>query len=114
VREEPAGRIAAFLVPSLKLKNRDEHGQALEESVHRYLLDTFGGYTAAAGNIFGFWKDAAGRESYGEHKRYEVGLKDESKLPELKRFLAKLARDMDEQCLYLQTGDEASFIYGGD
>jgi hypothetical protein len=98
-------------VPSLKLKERDQDGRTLEDTIHRYLLDTFGGYTAAAGNIFGFWKDDSGRESYGEHKRYEVGLIDEKRLPELKAFLSRLAGDMSEECIYLQTGEEASFVF---
>lgn len=112
VREEPIGRPAAFLVPSLKLKQRGDDGQPLEETLHRYLLQTFGGYTAAAGNIFGYWKDKSGKEFYGEHRRFEVGLLDEDKLPELKRFLAGFADQMGEQCIYLQAGEEALFVYG--
>ena len=112
VREESIGRPAAFLVPSLKLKQRGKDGQPLEENLHGYLLETFGGYTAAAGNIFGYWKDKSGNEFYGEHRRFEVGLLDEDKLPELKRFLAGLADEMGEQCIYLQTGEEALFVYG--
>jgi hypothetical protein len=112
VREEPIGRPAAFLVPSLKLKQRGDNGQTLEEKLHGYLLGTFGGYTAAAGNIFGYWKDRSGREFYGEHRRFEVGLLEEDKLPELKRFLAGLADEMGEQCIYLQAGEEALFVYG--
>ncbi|HYO80263.1 MAG TPA: hypothetical protein VES20_02595, partial [Bryobacteraceae bacterium] len=69
------------------------------------------GYTAAAGNIFGYWTEPDGRESYGEHRRFEVGLRDEKHLPELKRFLAELAGRIDEQCIYLQSGEEASIIY---
>ena len=111
VREESIGKRAAFLVPSLKLKERDESGQALEERVHQYLLRTFGGYTAAAGNIFGYWKDEKGNESYGEHRQFQVGLLGDEKAPELKRFLAQLAADLKEECLYLETGDEAWFIY---
>ena len=112
MREEPIGRPAAFLVPSLKLKQRGESGQTLEEKLHGYLLGTFGGYTAAAGNFSGYWKDRSGREFYGEHRRFEVGLLEEDKLPELKRFLALLADDMGEQCIYLQAGEEALFVYG--
>ena len=100
-----------FLVPSLKLKRRSKSGQQLEERIHRFLLRRFGGYTAAAGNIFGYWKDANGREFYGEHKEYKVGLLDDRRIPALKRFLAELAADLREECLYLEAGREASFIY---
>ena len=111
IREESAGRVAAFLVPSLKLKDRSRSGPTLEDKIHRFLLRRFGGYTAAAGNIFGYWKDPSGREFYGEHKEYRVGLVEDRKLPELKRFLAGLAAEMDEQCIYLQAGGDASFVY---
>ena len=62
----------------------------------------------------GSWKDDAGRESYGEHKEYKVGLRTPDKLPELKRFLARLAREMEEECIYLEAGREASFVYAED
>jgi hypothetical protein len=111
VREESIGRMALFLVPSLKLKERSREGQRIEERIHRYLLDTFGGYTAASGNIFGYWKDRQGKEFYGEHKEYKVGLLADDRIPELKRFLARLAGELHEECIYLEIGREASFIY---
>jgi hypothetical protein len=111
IREQNAGKIASFLVPSLKLKSRAGRGVALEEKIHRFLLRSFGGYTAAAGNIFGYWKDERGDVSYGEHKEYKVALHDEKKLSSLKRFLAELAADMQERCIYVEAGKEASFIF---
>jgi hypothetical protein len=103
--------MALFLVPSVKLKERSCGGQRVEDGIHTYLLDTFGGYTAAAGNIFGYWKDRQGRESYGEHKEYKVGLPDDERIPDLKRFLAHLAAELREECIYLEIGREACFIY---
>jgi hypothetical protein len=103
--------MVSFLLPSLKLKDRCGGAETLEDGVHRYLMATFGGYTAAAGNIFGYWRDSDGKESYGEHKRFEAGLRDEKLLPELKRYLAALAARMGEECIYLQTGGEASFVF---
>jgi hypothetical protein len=111
MREECIGKMAVFLVPSLKLKQRSKAGQTVEEKIHRFLLRRFGGYTAAAGNIFGYWKDKAGKEFYGEHKEYKVGLIDDRRLPELKTFLAHLSAELGEQCIYLETGKEASFVY---
>jgi hypothetical protein len=111
LRERPIGKVAVFLVPSLKLKTRSTSGSPLEESIHRFLLRHFGGYTAAAGNIFGYWKDQTGREFYGEHKEYKVGLQDDRRIHDLKRFLSKLAGDLREECIYLEAGREASFIY---
>ncbi len=109
--EQPIGKMAVFLVPSLKLKRRPKSGPMIEERIHRFLLRKFGGYTAAAGNIFGYWKDESGKEFYGEHKEYKVGVLEDRRISDLKRFLAQLAADLDEQCLYLEAGKEASFIY---
>ena len=111
VREESIGTMALFLLPSLKLKQSGPGGETVETEIHRYLLDTFGGYTAAAGNIHGFWKDDQGGESYGEHKEYKVGLKDAARLPELKSFLSRLSAQLEEECIYLECGREALFVY---
>src|SRR3954454_2227935 len=101
IREQSIGTMVLFLVPSLKLKQPGSEGRTPEAEIHRYLLDTFGGYTAAAGNIHGYWKDEDGSESYGEHKEYKVGLRDPARLPELKAFLARLSAQLDEECIYV-------------
>jgi hypothetical protein len=99
------GHIAAFLLPSLKLKQR-----SLEEKVHQFLLEAFGGYTATGGNIYGYWKDDNGDVDYGEHKEYKVALLDDTRLPALERFLADIAAEMDEKTIYLEAGKEARFV----
>lgn len=111
-RVRSIGRMAVFLVPSLKLKERKNNGATVEEGIHTFLLDTFGGYTAASGNIFGYWKDDQGRESYGEHKEYKVGLSEDDKADALKRYIGRLANELDEECIYFEYGKEALFIYG--
>ncbi len=58
-----------------------------------------------------YWKDRAGASSTGSIKEYKVGLVGEDRIPELKRFLAVIASDTGEQCIYLETGKEAGFIY---
>ncbi len=113
-REERRGRAVTFLMPSLQLKKRDDQGRTVEERVHQFLLDQFGGYTAAAGNIFGYWKDDQGKPSYGEHKEYKVALVSEEKAPVLKEFLARMTAELGEECLYVETGEEASFLYPSD
>jgi len=73
-------------------------------------MDNFGGYTAQAGNIFGYWRED-NRDSYGEHREFSVAAPDTSKLPLLKEFLAGMAQDLIEQCIYFRTGETASLIY---
>ena len=100
-----------FLLPSLKLKEPTRDGSSPESRLHDFLMKNFGGYTAQAGNIFGYWKDAAGADSYGEHREFTVSLADEAKVPMLKDYLALVARELDEECIYLQAaGETFSFI----
>jgi hypothetical protein len=109
--KESLGRIAVFLLPSLKLKKRERGGKMVEEKLHDFLLGSFSGYTAATGNIFGYWKDPAGKEFYGEHKEFKVSLQDKEGIPVLEEFLAQIARDIDEDCIYLETGEDTWLVY---
>lgn len=111
IRERRMGRVVRFLLPSLKLKQAGEGTRTREEQVHRFLTATFGGYTAASGNLFGYWKDDSGHEQYGEHREFTVALEDEGRLGELKDFLAGLARSIDEECIYVEVGGEAVLVY---
>ena len=96
------GEPAIFLLPSLKLKQRSTEGILVEEEVHRFLMEHFGGYTAAAGNIFGYWVEPGGGVSYGEHRQFMVALDRDDKIEGLKQFLAKIARELEEQSILLQ------------
>tara|TARA_B100000315_G_C14363886_1_gene489704 strand:+ start:187 stop:423 length:237 start_codon:yes stop_codon:yes gene_type:complete len=59
---ESLGRRASFLIPSTKVYN-DEHygepyrkkGKSIARRMHRFLLETFDGYTCATGNIYGYF-----------------------------------------------------------
>jgi hypothetical protein len=106
MREQRLGEPALFLLPSLKLKQR-----AAEEQVHRFLIETFGGYTAAAGNIFGYWVDSEGHQSYGEHRQFMVALDGMEKRHMLSEFLARIARELEEESILLQTGNTVSLVW---
>ena len=109
-REQRLGSSAVFLLPSLKLKE-PASGVSNEARLHAFLMDNFGGYTAQAGNIFGYWRSEAGEDSYGEHREFSVAFANHSKVALLKGFLATLARELREECIYLRIGDETSLIY---
>lgn len=53
-RRESLGRMATFLMPSLKLKTRLADGTTVEEYLHTVLMQSFGGYTAGSATLFGF------------------------------------------------------------
>lgn len=114
LRLDSLGRMAVFLLPSLKLKQRQKLGRTYEEIVHQFLMKHFGGYTASAGNIFGFWRDAAsGREWYGEHREYKVSFRGRDRVAMLQQFLARLAADLGEESIYLEYGEDAWLVYSG-
>jgi hypothetical protein len=110
--EKPLGKNVRFLLPSLKLKQPCPGGMTVEQSVHEFLMGNFGGYTATAANLFGYWKEEDGLFSYGEHREFTVALTGESGLTELKKFLGVTARTLDEKCLYVEVAGFASLLYG--
>lgn len=111
-RERTLGKNVRFLLPSLKLKRElPEDGGTVERSVHTFLLEHFGGYTATSANVFGYWKDEDGEPSYGEHREFTVALDEDAKLAVLKDFLSRTCGDLDEECLYLEVAGTASLIY---
>jgi len=103
------GEAAVFLLPSLKLKKR-VGGAPVEEKVHRFLLETFGGYTAAAGNIFGYWVDQQGKQSYGEHRQFLVAVDGEENTMRLTKFLAEIGRELEEESIFLQLGNVVRLV----
>jgi hypothetical protein len=101
-----------FLLPSLKLKQKSRRGKSHEDVVHDFLMKRFSGYTASAGNIFGYWRDdTTGSESYGEHKEYKVSFRGRNRVAMLKEFLSELARELDEDSIYLEYGEDAWLVY---
>jgi hypothetical protein len=110
-REQSLGTAVIFLLPSLKLKEPSPEGLTVEFRLHAFLMEHFGGYTAQAGNIFGYWRDSAGRDSYGEHREFSVASVEDSKLPLLKSFVAQMAKELGEECIYLRAGRQASLIF---
>ena len=110
-REHSLGTSMAFLLPSLKLKEPSANGQSLEHRLHLFLMDNFGGYTAQAGNIFGYWREETGRDTYGEHREFSVASPDAAKIPLLKDFLATTAKELNEDCIYLRIGQLATLLY---
>src|SRR5262249_2117331 len=83
-----------------------------EDVLHEFLMKRFGGYTASAGNIFGYWKDArTGREYYGEHKEYKVSFRGKDRVALLLRYLARLGHQLGEDSIYVETGEDAWLVY---
>ena len=113
-REKPLGKNVRFLLPSLKLKEPCASGETVEQSVHVFLMERFGGYTATAANVFGYWREAGGQYTYGEHREFTVALPHGEGLQALKEFLGRTARVLGEKCLYVEVAGEGILLYDGD
>jgi hypothetical protein len=111
--ETPLGKNVRFLLPSLKLKHPSNTGETIEHCVHTFLIEHFGGYTATSANLFGYWKEEDGQHTYGEHREFVVALPNDKGLPELKDFLGRTARMLDEKCLYFEVAGVALLLYAG-
>jgi hypothetical protein len=104
------GKMAVFLIPSLKLKKRDKKGKTIEDIIHNFLTKNFNSYTVDTGNIFGYFKQN-GKEEYDEHRRFTVAFLGKEKIPVLEKFIAHIAYLIGEKCIYLETGEDAWLIY---
>lgn len=114
LREQPLGKNVRFLLPSLKLKEPCPGGGTIEQSVHSYLVEHFGGYTASSGTVSGYWREEDGSQSYGEHREFTVALPNDRGLAELKCFLALTARRLCESCLYVEVAGCAVLLYSAE
>lgn len=113
-REQALGKNVRFLLPSLKLKEPCSGGGTIEQSVHAYLVEHFGGYTAGSATVAGYWREEDGSQSYGEHREFTVALPNDHGLPDLKRFLALTARRLCESCLYVEVAGSAVLLYSAE
>src|SRR3954471_4969728 len=99
---ESMGPVAAMLLPIDKLKQPSPRGVSFEQEIHEFLSTNLNGYTVASGNISGHWKDHDGRDLYGEHREYKVALPPSTTARQtLELFLATLAFEMGETCIYV-------------
>ncbi|MDB6130320.1 MAG: hypothetical protein JWM04_1427 [Verrucomicrobiales bacterium] len=110
-RKESMGKTGLFLLPSLKMRRKSARGKSYDEELHDFLVKHFSGYTVSSGSISGYWKDEDGREHYGEHREYKVAFLKQKKVPLLEEYIAKLAEDIEEECVFWEKGDEAWLIY---
>ncbi len=114
MRIEDLGKRATFLIPSVKVYNRkySKSRQSIARTLHNFLNDTFGGYTCASGNIYGYF--GSGFAEYDELREFRVAFKEDekrTKVPKLQEFLAKICEDISEECIYLECGEDAMLVY---
>jgi hypothetical protein len=115
MRIEDLGKRAMFLIPSIKVYNSkySKTKQSIAKTIHHFLYGTFGGYTCASGNIYGYFAGENAMD-YDELREFRVAfLEDDekTKVPLLQQFLAKICDDIGEECIYLECGEDAMLVY---
>lgn len=117
MRVEQIGNRALFLIPSVKVYNRkySKSKQSVASTIHAFLTSTFGGYTCASGNIFGFFGKSL--SEYDELREFRVAIEctgpqeTNVALHNLQSFLAGICEDIGEECIYLEYNHSAMLIY---
>lgn len=105
------GITATFLIPSAKLQSCCPRSVTLEKRLHEFLITRFGGYTTSSADLRGYWVSPKGESCYGEHREYRVFLNGGKGALGLKRFLAQIAAEIDEQCICYSSGDQSCFVF---
>lgn len=113
-----------FLIPSIKVYNRkySKSGQSVASAIHNFLNGNYDGYTCASGNIYGYYTSET--TEYDELREFRVSIRGGTHpdkfdpldgkpcpLSRLAKFLSELAADIDEECIYLESGNEAFLVY---
>lgn len=108
-KEVKLGRMAVFLIPSVKARGFYSKRRNIEDKINKFLEDNYSGYTVKE-NVKGFWT-STGRRFYGEHIEYKASFIGKERIPALKKFLALIAHEINEECIYLETGEDSFLIY---
>ncbi|MBL4846040.1 MAG: hypothetical protein JKY65_10980 [Planctomycetes bacterium] len=108
-----------FLVPLVRDGNRRPH----QPSAWRFLQDSlfrrFGGRSGPEGLYVairptpGEYKSHSGGRVEDESRRYIVAV-EESRVDELKRFLARVANTFDQEAIYLSVRGRVVFVQADD
>jgi len=82
------------------MKSQSPRGEPFANEFHQFLVNEFGGYTAASGNITGYWVRPKGREECNEHREYQIAISSEQELNTLTGHLSGLASALGEQTIF--------------
>lgn len=107
------GRMAVFYVPATKWNNLKyvQKGKTIAILVHEFLIANYNGYTIK-GPYIGRWRPSKKSPTTTEAvMEIKASFKGKDRIPKLHKFLAGMCRLMREECLYLETGEDAHLVY---
>ncbi len=103
-REVDIGRPAVFLLPEKKAQKK------LRDRILKYLRSAFGGATYAQAKT-GEWVDKRGLTIKEGQWEFEISFLGKDRVPSLFQYLAELAYELGEECIYVKCGEETRLIY---
>ncbi len=101
------GRPAVFYLPLDKL-NKTLNGD-FQRRLESFLLENYGGFTKKEGNVSGAWNGGS-MIHYDNSIEYKVAFVGKEKIPRLEVELAKMAEELGEEAIYLETGEDSWLI----
>lgn len=105
------GRPAIFLIPANKLDHIWKGTQTIRGLLHHMLSKRWNAYSTSLVPSFGVYTSGSGLQMKDQCVVYEVSFVGKEGIPELTRLLAKIARRIDEECIYLKAGQYACLVY---
>jgi hypothetical protein len=109
-KKEPKGRVATFLIPSVKLKIRMPDGRTVEHAIDEFLKRNYGNYLFSTITMSGEWS-YVGMEFHGDgHRRFSFVLGDKGCTDKLDEFLCEIAVAIEQQAISVTAGEDAYTI----
>ena len=102
------GRPAIFFIPTKKLDFLIG-SKTVRDEIQEFLIENFGGYTHYEMKSFGCWRDGSKIIS-DQCVVYEVSFIGKDKIPILLEKLAVLSQAIEENCIYVKTGQYAALV----
>jgi hypothetical protein len=104
-KKESKGRVATFLLPSVKLKLHMPDGRTVEHAVDEFLKRNYGKYLFSRITVSGEWSDV-GIEFHGEeHRTFSFVLGDKGCTDKLDEFLCEIAVAIEQQAIFVTAGE---------
>jgi len=110
-RKESIGRMAVFFLPTHLLGKTLSNEQRCADFVTSFIEQTYGGCTVEGSDHAGFWLNDAGKEFRGLYTKYRVSFRGRDRIAELDNFLAFIGKELNQESIYLETGEDSFLIY---
>lgn len=106
---EDKGREFYFLIPSCKLK-KTVREKTIEEIVRTFVKKHVGAITHCSVSYSGEYKGRRRKSAYDESRPYFVSFLSKERIPIFLEFLAAIAKEIGEECIYVGAGQHRATV----